>query len=559
MSSQGINKIARVTRMQKIPRIVRLVRLLRLAKMASVRYNCGAWLRRFEGKRVVQFINFMSSLLWTLHVVACFWYLCAALQDDPMETWVGRREVDRDGTSLLSQSPFEQWLVSMYFVLTVITTVGFGDISAVTEAEILYVGFVMVFGAMVHGIIISKVISIVTSSDQINEFIQNSHNLIDAFSDHTMLAEGTRRRMKDEVTWRTKSNATSQRLFDREEMAGMIMGKVLPWALQAEMSTGVFGGALSKNDFLRCCRTVCYVPPRLPLLLACCLSRIHFDSGEVIYQLHDFPFNLFLVLHGTCAYIARPTARGGVDEMHSLKPGQELDVQNDLQRSTSLAARFKAFMAERSLSMSSRASTFVSELYPYRLFSKHNYFGDFELFQGCPRQATARCEKAGDLLVLHKADLNRLEEQFPQFHSAWATAALQRERFREQARLKLRYGLSVRHLAALHIQLHFRALRRRRQSGWAQASSMSTQRPATANLFEAVLQECAVQSRGDALRADAGPKGCSSDCCLQAEKLRLSLEALKSDVNQRMDSMQADFRAFRHEVLNALRARPLSI
>lgn len=47
-------------------------------------------------------------------------------------------------------NPQVQWLHSFYFVLTVFTTVGFGDMSAFTEAEIGYVCFTMLLGAIVN-------------------------------------------------------------------------------------------------------------------------------------------------------------------------------------------------------------------------------------------------------------------------------------------------------------------------------------------------------------------------------------------------------------------------
>ena len=38
---------------------------------------------------------------------------------------------------LLHYEPFDQWAHSMYFVFSVFTTVGFGDISAFTTGEIM--------------------------------------------------------------------------------------------------------------------------------------------------------------------------------------------------------------------------------------------------------------------------------------------------------------------------------------------------------------------------------------------------------------------------------------
>lgn len=68
-------------------------------------------------------MNFACTLFWFVHILACGWYLCAALHQDPSRTWVYRRQLDSAGTLLVEESPEVQWINAMYFVLTVFTTV----------------------------------------------------------------------------------------------------------------------------------------------------------------------------------------------------------------------------------------------------------------------------------------------------------------------------------------------------------------------------------------------------------------------------------------------------
>mmetsp|Transcript_123516 Transcript_123516/g.384492 ORF Transcript_123516/g.384492 Transcript_123516/m.384492 type:complete len:745 (-) Transcript_123516:306-2540(-) len=554
-ASGGLNKVGRIARMQRISRLGRLMRLTRLVKLNEM-LQTHPWWRWLRGLRVFRVVNFISGLLLTIHFLACFWYLCAALHDDPEVTWVGRRSVDQHGTSLLSQGPFEQWLVAMYFVLTVFTTVGFGDIAAGTEAEILIVGFTMVVGAVVHGIIVSKVISTVTSTDQIHEFIETKHRLIDSFATHAEVAESMRKRMKDEIRWRAKARFVESN-FDRTEMAELITGKTLPRGLLEEVSAGLFDGSLARNFFLRS-HSIVFLPPRLPLLLACYSARIEFNTGEVVYQMHDFPFNLFLVLRGTFALVARPTAGGGVDEMHVDSPVAEADLEVDsvfkwIQSTTRCGSP-----AEPGLPSSS--SRISSELYPYRLFSHCNYFGDLELFLGGPRKATARCERQGAALVLHKSLLLTLEEQFPHFREAWTAMARRREHFRRRSVRRLRYALSLRHFAALRIQICHRARKEHMGQG------MTNRARCISDSFEAMLErrlapQLLVENSADARlhvgseHARAGRTDSGSVDQPQLEALQRSVNELRRDVDRRMDATQAELKAFRAEVRQLLLGR----
>lgn len=444
----GVVRVYRLQRISRMTRLARVARLVRLVKFVQIINNSHLWkqLQSFRGMRIM---NFITGLMWSVHLLACGWYLCASLHDDETQTWVARR-ADGNGTSLLAAPPFEQWLVSMYFVLTVFTTVGFGDISATTEAEIIYVAFTMLVGAVVHSIIISEVIGIVTSTDEVQKIISQQTALIEAYSKHTQLAPETTKELKNEIAWRARNWAASLG-FDKSEMKNLITGKHVPRWLIAKMPRSLWGGALLKNDLLHIGASV---PPRLPCLLAVHLVLCEFVSGETVYQMGDFPFNLFLVISGTFAHVAFPGRNGGTDAMQ-LEQDEACLGATDSIGGPGHAASTNVLKDK----VSSTPSMLAQCLYPYRLFSHNSYFGDTEMIWNKPRFATTRCEKEGLALTLHKADFLEVQDMFPHFRSAWALAARRRERFRAQCLGRLRSGHHYKRLAALQI-LDF--LRRRR-------------------------------------------------------------------------------------------------
>merc|ERR1712008_333645 len=159
-----------------------------------------------------------------------------------------------------------QWLVSMYFILTVFTTVGFGDISAGTEAEILYVVFTMFVGAVVHSIIISEVIQVVTIADRTDEFIEKQMQLLDAFAIHTDFEPNAFRRIRTEL--KDRSRMWVEKLsFDKEEMKTLFLSKYMPRTIIGQLPEGLYHGRLLKNRFLQQCLVISIIPPRLPSLM----------------------------------------------------------------------------------------------------------------------------------------------------------------------------------------------------------------------------------------------------------------------------------------------------
>ena len=76
-----------------------------------------------------------------------------------------RRVVGPDETLLDRPGP-EQWIHACYFILTVFTIVGFGDMSALTTLELCYVSIVMLVGTIVHSILVSEMINIAIAVDE---------------------------------------------------------------------------------------------------------------------------------------------------------------------------------------------------------------------------------------------------------------------------------------------------------------------------------------------------------------------------------------------------------
>jgi len=466
-------RVARLSRLQRISRLTRLMRLTRLLRCFTSKSK-SPFVRWFQSLRGVRIVNFFFGLVWSVHLLACGWYLCAALHGDVLETWVARRAMDVSGTSLLEAGPPEQWIHSMYFVLTVFTTVGFGDISAGTEMEIVYVAFTMLAGAVVHSIIISEVIQVVTSTDRIHEITEKHLDLVEAFCEHTHLPYKTQAIMKEEIQYRVR-NFVSSFNINKEEMKDLITGKHVPRWLLGALPSQLYEGKLLKNELFR---GNLYMPPRLPCLLAVHLAVTEFDGGEIVYQMHDFPFNLFLVLRGTFGYIGMPAERGGID-MSCEGPESAKALVSRLTRSSdrSLHAGVKSRMGgwrkqeSAAGGMDQKDSNDGSHhLFPYRLVGCNSYFGDIEMIRSCPRLTTVRCETpTAKALILHKTDFGELRDQFPQFGALWQYAARRREWSRLSHRSRLTRGIPYRALAALKIERFWREWRTRGERSHATA------------------------------------------------------------------------------------------
>jgi len=404
--ANGGHRSLRLVRMQRMTKIVRMLRLVKLTQLTE-RLNLDTYIQRYK---VVAVLNTLFGLVWAVHVMACGWYLCAALHSDPLETWLARRLVGVNEEMLLNCSPFDQWAHSMYFVFAVFTTVGFGDISAFTTGEIMYVTLTMMVGAIVHSLIVGQVISEVTSDNTVNAFLKNKLKLAKEFAAHANLDAAGAKALSIWLEQSARDLMTEQ--FKMDEMHQLVAND-MPLSLMKELHGRLFQGQLAKNLFLQAPYVV--TPPRLPLLMSLVLTPKSYESGQLLYQAGDAAFHMYLVLSGTFAFVARP-------ERPSKSPR-------------------------------------ANEMWPYQLFSHKSYFGNFELHGGVKqfRRATARCEsERGHALRLPREHYCRLCAEFPQFSAAWHGESLRREALRCQLLAGHVRMLNYRVLAARRLQKYFR-------------------------------------------------------------------------------------------------------
>jgi len=62
---------------------------------------------------------------------------------------------------------YEKYILSIYFTITTMTTVGYGDMSPGTTVEMVYGIFIMILGVVVFNFISGALASIISESDSV--------------------------------------------------------------------------------------------------------------------------------------------------------------------------------------------------------------------------------------------------------------------------------------------------------------------------------------------------------------------------------------------------------
>ena len=128
--------------MLKLPRISRISRLARLVKVVTfIKTNPSLSklkddLNISNGALRLAQSGMMGLVI--IHGVACLWFFSAQLNDFNEDTWIARKE-------LQEASITRQYILSLYWSIQTVLTVGYGDIGAVTNLEKwISIGWMMV-------------------------------------------------------------------------------------------------------------------------------------------------------------------------------------------------------------------------------------------------------------------------------------------------------------------------------------------------------------------------------------------------------------------------------
>ena len=73
------------------------------------------------------FSTFALSFM-IFHIVSCLWHLVAVLDSDDPANWKFR-------LGYIDYGPWELYLISFYWTIQTVVTVGYGDIPAITSIE----------------------------------------------------------------------------------------------------------------------------------------------------------------------------------------------------------------------------------------------------------------------------------------------------------------------------------------------------------------------------------------------------------------------------------------
>jgi len=122
------------------------------------------------------------TVIVCVHIMGCFWYYSAKIYYFGPNTWVYESQ-------LYDTSDLMLYLISIYWAISTISTVGFGDIHAYNErklytkilVEMIISIFWMIFGVGFFSFTVSSLSTLLGTLDTRSSHLQNKITFMDEF------------------------------------------------------------------------------------------------------------------------------------------------------------------------------------------------------------------------------------------------------------------------------------------------------------------------------------------------------------------------------------------
>ncbi|KAA8535042.1 hypothetical protein F0562_030045 [Nyssa sinensis] len=217
--------------------------------------------------------------LFAVHCAGCFYYLLAAHYPDPTKTWIGASM-----GNFLQQSLWIRYVTSMYWSITTLTTVGYGDLHAQNTREMIFDIFYMLFNLGLTAYLIGNMTNLVVHGTSRTRKFRDTIQAASSFAQRNQLPV----RLQDQMLAHLclKFRTDSEGLQQQETLDS------LPKAIRSSISHYLFYSLVDKVYLFR------GVSNDLLFQLVSEMKAEYFPPKEDVILQNEAPTDFYILITG---------------------------------------------------------------------------------------------------------------------------------------------------------------------------------------------------------------------------------------------------------------------
>uniref|UniRef100_A0A5B7AY82 Potassium channel n=1 Tax=Davidia involucrata TaxID=16924 RepID=A0A5B7AY82_DAVIN len=231
--------------------------------------------------------------LFAVHCAGCFYYLLAAHYPDPKKTWIGASMGD-----FLEQSIWIRYVTSMYWSITTLTTVGYGDLHAQNTREMIFDIFYMLFNLGLTAYLIGNMTNLVVHGTSRTRKFRDTIQAASSFAQRNQLPV----RLQDQMLAHLclKFRTDSEGLQQQETLDS------LPKAIRSSISHFLFYSLMDKVYLF------CGVSNDLLFQLVSEMKAEYFPPKEDVILQNEAPTDFYILVTGAVELLV---LKNGVEQV----------------------------------------------------------------------------------------------------------------------------------------------------------------------------------------------------------------------------------------------------
>lgn len=215
------------------------------------------------------------------------WFFSARLTDFSSDSWLVR-------FGLQDEDSATQYLAAIYWTITTATTVGYGDITPLTQAELVVAMLWMVVGVGCYSFTVGSLSSFLTSIDTRDSAIAMKMAAVQEFAIQTGISHEVKAKIRDAVKYNTYKMGSIW--SDKHSLFSE-----LPKLLRYEVVWSMYNG-VAKEFPIFSFFEASFLAAVMPLF-----RPVRQQDSIYLYREDDYPDEVFFITHGRVNFVIVPS------------------------------------------------------------------------------------------------------------------------------------------------------------------------------------------------------------------------------------------------------------
>ena len=267
-------------RLSKLPRLYRLIKVFKLVRLVKVLKNRNRFLSCLNclsklSIGMERLVYFTLSIFVICHLLACFLYFGANFNADNTNNWVFQYGIQ-------DLTLEEKYLASLYWTVTSLCTVGYGDIKPASDIERGIVVFVELAGVFFYSYTIGTITSLMSEMDKKKALLERNIKILQDISSRYNIPRRFYEKLKSALEY-------NQQVFSNER--NQIISN-LPKKLALQLNVVMNKTLIDKNKFFKK-KQLKFIATVLDFL-----KPLKVKNKETVYRKGEFTEDIYLVQTG---------------------------------------------------------------------------------------------------------------------------------------------------------------------------------------------------------------------------------------------------------------------